>query len=256
MIGRRCPTHVRAVSGLALLILGILVVAGCGGSSSGSGSASGETDRWDTASRIANSLLEDGAARPVAECAGERAIAASSARQVVRLGDDAAYAARRSSATRSECERSFHPSGAAQPTTPIVIDPEASPESFANGIDTICAIDFDEALRREAAIGRLAAVRRWSEDHAQAVYHYDWASSQAETARLVGNLGTPPANPELVDRWRQNVALRGRLFRAQGDAWRRGEEGRALAISERVMSLKARADSYGRTLGLRVCTSN
>jgi hypothetical protein len=240
----------------SLALLGAVLLSGCGGSAgSTTSTATSEPSRWQTGSDIANRLEGQGVPGPVAACAGERVILSSTPAEVERLSTNAAYEGTRSHAAAVECGRSYSPQGT-PPSGTIVLEPETSPVNFAASVDEVCAIDFNEANRRQAELESVANSRGWSNGHVELVLHDNWAASEAETARLVGNLGTPPQDAALVKRWRENVAERGRLYHADGEAIDHGETARSEQIWGQVMDLKSKADEDGRAFGLHVCTSN
>jgi hypothetical protein len=212
--------------------------------------------RWELASRIANSQQEKGEPRGLAECVGERAAVSSTHEQLTRMWRDPEYLQTRTDVTEPACERSYVGPSSTPESGPITIDPQASPANFAAAVDAICAVDFNQALDQEAEIENAAPSRHWTPDEVESSVAAIWSGSQAETAQYVANLGTPPTSAEVVERWRENVAERGRMFGAKGKALAAGERAHAAQIDERMRSLKEEADRLGNSFGLRVCTSN
>jgi hypothetical protein len=253
---RRNAKYLIPVALLAALVIG---VAARRGSDKSDGYESAiAPERAGLITEVEVEVQSGGAATPLAECAGQRAVLAASSKQIARMSVDANYRTGLADKALHECLGSYHPSGS-DADSATLFEPRGRREAalaFAASVDQICAVDFNEALRAEAAIEAVANRNHWRDARVEALLHYNWASSQAQTARLVGNLGRAPEMPDLVERWRANVAARGRLYRADGDAWKRGEAVRQDSIWRRIEGLKTKADGYGNRFGLQVCTSN
>jgi hypothetical protein len=128
--------------------------------------------------------------------------------------------------------------------------------SFADTVDRICALSFNYAIVDQARTERLAEARGWSNAAAEAAVVRVWGREDLRIHKATAQIGEPPAQPALFQRWRANVAHRTGMFFAASRAANRGdfaEEGRIL---DRIDPIKAQSDQIGQRFGLRICTSN
>lgn len=211
--------------------------------------------------KIEESGVERGVPAPVAECVSRRVPleltpselqALDSPRTQKRLASEMRRA-------RQDCEYTYAVSqdGGSYAPAPSTAGPMSRDwREFADTVDQICAVNFNRAMYNEAVIEQVGEQKGWSEDHEEAVAYRMWSASQADTYRMTGRLGTPPRRAALFQRWRENVAFRGRLMKVQARAWDAGDDAVLNRNYARIHRLKLASDRLGQRFGLRICTSN
>jgi uncharacterized RDD family membrane protein YckC len=129
-------------------------------------------------------------------------------------------------------------------------------QEFAGQVDRICAYNFNRALAYQNELAQQGVPAGATEDEIQAKAYYAWAESQQATYTMTGELGTPPAQTAIFAQWRENVRMRGDLFKQSGDAWLHDHGAGVAAIGARIDALKLTANDLGQHFGLQICTSN
>lgn len=148
------------------------------------------------------------------------------------------------------------PAGVYPPAPSTAVGMTTEWREFADAVDGICALTYNYMQAQEVRAGRQAAAEGWSHSRASATH---WEISAAQGTQIVeatAELGEPPAEAALFERWRANVALRRDLKLKAAAAAGRSDWNLLAAIDSQVGQLKDQSDEIGQRFGLRICTSN
>ncbi len=98
---------------------------------------------------------------------------------------------------------------------------EMTPEwqEFAAKVDRACATNFNAGLDALDELEERAEEEDWEQSRAESQYRYIQADYQQRTHDEIAALGDPPARPDLLRPWLENVGRRADLMRDIGRGW-------------------------------------
>ena len=140
------------------------------------------------------------------------------------------------------------------PSTAVGMTPEW--REFAFQVDRICGESYNEAVATEAQVAQIGKLRGWNDRQAEEARLAVWNHQARTILRSTAALGAPPERPDLLSRWRSNVARRAALRNQAAEAAGQGRWGAYREFMNRIYPLKGRSDEIGQSFGLRICTSN
>jgi hypothetical protein len=129
--------------------------------------------------------------------------------------------------------------------------------AFADRVDRICAITFNQARVEEARTRASAQAKGWARTRLWSALDDIDASQEQAIVKDTGALGSAPRAGDIFGQWRGYVAQKAKLYEAAGAAAAQGRFEEENRLLDRIGQIKDSVqDPVGQRFGLRICTSN
>jgi uncharacterized RDD family membrane protein YckC len=150
-----------------------------------------------------------------------------------------------------------HPATQHYPPAPSLAgDMSEEWSEFARSVDEACASNFNEGQQQIGLVYQAGEAEAWDERTVESRAWHAQAVAQRAMHSEIRELGPPPAEGRLFERWLANVEKRATLMERVSESRARDDTRAVTADVLRIDGLKIEANRLGQRFGLRICTSN